>query len=228
MEKIALFCLFSYRVLQISSGGGDVTLWRFSLNGNITLNCSANDRRRISWYHQNPGSGRLTLLTSLGYVRTRERSRMVFTRTGSNTTSLLITGLTESDAGLYFCGKSMHSEMLFNKPIRLVMEDEPTDGEVKVHSVTEPPEEAEIAVAVTLTERVLIFVELVWLCLCFFWLQSSQEESFTVTSNLNSQQFPVPHVVIPLSRTQPLGQKGTRVEPVILPSLGQNSSNANI
>ncbi|KAK2887755.1 hypothetical protein Q8A67_015983 [Cirrhinus molitorella] len=53
-----------------------------------------------------------------------------------------------------------NTEMHFNKPIRLVMEDKATDREDKVHSITEPPENVEITVStvgVMLTERELIF-----------------------------------------------------------------------
>ncbi|KAF4100966.1 uncharacterized protein LOC131525823 isoform X3 [Onychostoma macrolepis] len=163
MEKVMLFWVFSYRIIQISSSDvseHDVTL-RFRLNGNISLNCNTTNKIIMSWYHQNPDTGRLTLLIYTLYKNYKkyQNHRMRITgKVGTNTASLVITNLTESDSGLYFCGTcvSMYSEMYFNKPIRLVMEDK----EDKVHSVTEPPEDVEITastVAVMLTERVMVF-----------------------------------------------------------------------
>ncbi|KAF4100924.1 uncharacterized protein LOC131526062 [Onychostoma macrolepis] len=163
MEKVMLFCVFLYRIIQITSSDiseHDVTLLRFRLNGNISLNCNTTDKIRMSWYHQNPDTGRLTLLLYAFYkmYTSYQSHRMTFMgNVGTTTASLVITDLTESDAGLYFCGTSMHSDVMnFDKPIRLVMEDK----EDKVHSVTEPPEDVEITastVAVMLTERVMIF-----------------------------------------------------------------------
>ncbi|KTF71807.1 hypothetical protein cypCar_00047395 [Cyprinus carpio] len=70
----------------------------------------------------------------------------------SNTVSLIITGLMESDSGLYFCGtRSATSEMHFEKPIRLQIEDKLTDREDEAHS------DVEITDWLTLTERVLMF-----------------------------------------------------------------------
>ncbi|KAF4100920.1 uncharacterized protein LOC131525120 [Onychostoma macrolepis] len=165
MEKVMLFCVFSYRIVQISSSdvsGHDVTLLRFRLNEKISLNCNMTGKIRTAWYHQNPDTGRLTLLLStISDTFQNYQNYRIFTRIGTNTASLVITDLTESDSGLYFCGTSMFlDEMHFDKPIRLVMEDELTDREDKAHSVTEPPEDVEITasiVAVMLTERVMIF-----------------------------------------------------------------------
>ncbi|XP_042601989.1 uncharacterized protein LOC109081328 isoform X1 [Cyprinus carpio] len=150
MEKIMLFCVFSYLIIQISSSGlseHDVTLLRFRLNENITLNCSINDqftyRFEMAWYHQNPESGRLTLLLSAKnwpslHIQYSQNNRMrVHGDVESNTASLDIIGLTESDSGLYFCA-IVHSILYFDKPIRLVMEDKLTDREDKVQSVTDP------------------------------------------------------------------------------------------
>ncbi|XP_026145071.1 uncharacterized protein LOC113119666 [Carassius auratus] len=170
MEKIMLFCAVSYRIIQITSNDvseHDVSIFRVRLNESITLNCSMTDRYEISWYHQNPESGRLTLLMSAKTSSVAGRKLLVrFKQNWSrltvhadvdiNTVSLVISGLTESDSGLYFCGtKSV--EMHFNKPIRLKIQDKSTDREDKVQSVTDPPEEDEITDEVTLTERVLMF-----------------------------------------------------------------------
>ncbi|XP_059411543.1 uncharacterized protein LOC132144952 isoform X2 [Carassius carassius] len=169
MEKIMLFCVFSYLIVQISSSEHNVTLLRFRQNENITLNCSINEqftyRFEMAWYHQNPDSGRLTLLLSAKNwpslnIQYSQNNRMrVHGDVESITASLDIIGLTESDSGLYFCGTT-NLIMYFNKPIRLVMEDKLTDREDKVQSVTDPPEDDEITVStveVMLTERVMVF-----------------------------------------------------------------------
>ncbi|XP_052439521.1 uncharacterized protein LOC127978689 isoform X2 [Carassius gibelio] len=174
MEKIMLFCVFSFLIVQISSSDvseNDVTLLRFRLNESITLNCSINKQFTYSspfemaWYHQNPESGRLTLLLSaknwpsLNIEYSQNNRMRVHGDVESITVSLDIIGLTESDSGLYFCGTT-NLIMFFNKPIRLVMEDKLTDREDKVQSVTDPPEDDEITastVEVMLTERVMVF-----------------------------------------------------------------------
>ncbi len=108
-----------------------MSVLRFQMNGNISLNCSLTNR--IALYHQNPESGRLTLLMSaLG------SSNMPFTIYQNScltvkadpmrqTVSVVITGLTESDSGLYFCGaisvnSDMRFEMHFENPIRIQIE----------------------------------------------------------------------------------------------------------
>ncbi len=80
---------------------------------------------------KSPESGRLTLLMSAKtssvagrklLVRYKNWSRLtVKADVGINTVTLVISGLTGSDSGLYFCG-TRSVEMLFDKPIRLVME----------------------------------------------------------------------------------------------------------
>ncbi|XP_026145072.1 uncharacterized protein LOC113119667 [Carassius auratus] len=163
MEKIMLFCVFSYLIVQISSSDAsehNVTLLRFQLNESITLNCSMTDNHVIAWYHQNPESGQLTLLI-FAYVFMKETNTInqnkflrVKVDRSRNTASLDITGVMESDSGLYFCGtRLMNSDMQFEKPIRLQIEDR----EDKVQSITDHPEEVEIKDEVTLTERVLMF-----------------------------------------------------------------------
>ncbi|XP_059411559.1 uncharacterized protein LOC132144955 isoform X2 [Carassius carassius] len=153
MEKIMLFCVFSYLIVQISSSDAsehNVTLLRFQLNESITLNCNMTYNHEIAWYHQNPESGRLTLVhfaTALmkeNHMMNQNRHLAVIVDRIRNTGSLVMTGLMESDSGLYFCGtRSGYSDMHFEKPIRLQIED--------------PPEEDEITDEVTLTERVLMF-----------------------------------------------------------------------
>ncbi|KAL1254889.1 hypothetical protein QQF64_012950 [Cirrhinus molitorella] len=149
MEKIMFFCVFSHRIIQITSSDvadHDVSISRVQLSKNISLNCSMTNKYEISWYHQNLDSGQLTLLMSAKISTVAGRKLLVKYKPNSNhlkvdadveinTVSLVISGLTESDLGLYFCGtKSATSEMHFNKPIRL----QTADG-------------------VTLTERVLMF-----------------------------------------------------------------------
>lgn len=112
----------------------EVNLLTFQLNEAISLDCNMTDRYEITWYHQNSDSGRLTLLMTaktstvagrkLLVTYNRNTSRLKFTAdTGITTVSLVITGLTESDSGLYFCGtKSVTSEIHFDNPIRLEIE----------------------------------------------------------------------------------------------------------
>ncbi|XP_051729479.1 uncharacterized protein LOC127501516 [Ctenopharyngodon idella] len=157
MEKILFFCIFLYRILQITSSDvseHNVTLLRFQLNGTISLKCNVTENHEITWYHQNPDSGQITLLMSPKDYRNQHM--------GSNTVSLVINKLNESNSGLYFCGRtysghSGYSAMYFDKPIRLQLEDKLTDREDKVHNVTEPPEDVEITDEVMMTERELIF-----------------------------------------------------------------------
>ncbi|XP_052439531.1 uncharacterized protein LOC127978691 isoform X1 [Carassius gibelio] len=163
MEKIMLFCVFSFLIVQISCSGvpeHNVTLLRFRLNESITLNCNMTYNHVIAWYHQNPESGQLTMLifaTATGRIRELALNRQNTHLTEDRRTkivSLVMTELMESDSGLYFCGtRLMNSDMQFEKPIRLQIEDR----EDKVQSVTDPPEDDENTDEVTLTERVLMF-----------------------------------------------------------------------
>ncbi|XP_077086339.1 uncharacterized protein LOC143738198 isoform X2 [Siphateles boraxobius] len=172
MEKIIFLCVFSSWNLQIITSDvseDEVTLFRVELKDRISLNCNMSDRYEISWFHQY--SQQLTQLISaktssaagrkLLVTFNLNRSRLeVDADTEITTATLVITGVTESDSGLYFCGtKSVSSEMTFQKPIRLRLDkltDTRTDREDKDNSVTEPPEEVEID-EVTVTERVLMF-----------------------------------------------------------------------
>ncbi|XP_052439534.1 uncharacterized protein LOC127978691 isoform X4 [Carassius gibelio] len=163
MEKIMLFCVFSFLIVQISCSEHNVTLLRFRQNESITLNCSIKEqftyRFRMAWYHQNPESVRLTLLLSANYksILSYQRHR-IFAKIGDNLSSLVISRLNEADSGLYFCGTPKDSDMQFmqfmhfNKPIRLVMEDGLTDIEEK-----EDDEITASTVEVMLTERVMVF-----------------------------------------------------------------------
>ncbi|KAK9958198.1 hypothetical protein ABG768_012372 [Culter alburnus] len=172
MEKVLFFCVFSCRIIQLTSSDvseHEVTLLRFQLNEAISLDCNMTDRYEITWYHQNSDSGRLTLLMTakissavgrkLLVTYNLNKSRLKFIAdTGITRVSLIITGLTESDSGLYFCGtKSVTSEMHFDKPIRLEIEDKLTDREDKCNCVTETPDVVEVRDGVTVTERVLMF-----------------------------------------------------------------------
>ncbi|XP_051729478.1 uncharacterized protein LOC127501515 isoform X3 [Ctenopharyngodon idella] len=131
MEKILFFCVFLYRILQITSSDvseHNVTLLRFQLNGNISMKCNVTSRHEIAWYRQNPDSGRLKLLLlsifkNLWSIHPDTPIRVKSER-GSNTASLVIENLTESDSGLYFCGtRSRDQDMHFHKPIRLQLEE---------------------------------------------------------------------------------------------------------
>ncbi|XP_077086340.1 uncharacterized protein LOC143738198 isoform X3 [Siphateles boraxobius] len=169
MEKVIFFfCVFSCWIMQNTSsdlsvgGSSDV---RVKIGENITLNCSMRNRYEVSWYLLR--SEELVLLISAEKDKNGRKllnnynpnsNRMKMTADSWVTrVSLTISGVTESDSGLYFCGiKSDAPEMHFDKPIRLEIEDTRTDREDKDNSVTEPPEEVEID-EVTVTERVLMF-----------------------------------------------------------------------
>ncbi|KAL1254914.1 hypothetical protein QQF64_012975 [Cirrhinus molitorella] len=172
MEMVMFFCVFTCRIIQITSSDvadHDVSILQVQLKENIGVNCNMTNKHEISWYHQNLDSGQLTLLMSAKISTVAGKKLLVKYKPNSNhlkvnadveinTVSLVISGLTESDLGLYFCGtKSATSEMHFNKPIRLQTADKPTDREDKAHSVTEMPEDVEVTDGVTLTERVLMF-----------------------------------------------------------------------
>ncbi|KAK7124196.1 hypothetical protein R3I94_018530 [Phoxinus phoxinus] len=169
MEIILFLCVFSSWNLPIITSDvpeDEVTLFRVGLKERISLNCNMTGRYEIAWFHQY--SQQLTQLISaktssaagrkLLVTYNLNRSRLGVDADAEITAvTLVITGVTESDSGLYFCGtKSVSSEMHFQKPIRLEIEDKLTDREDRDDSVTEPPEDVEID-EVTVTERVLMF-----------------------------------------------------------------------
>ncbi|XP_077086328.1 uncharacterized protein LOC143738192 isoform X4 [Siphateles boraxobius] len=158
MEKVIFFfCVFSCWIMQITSsdlsvgGSSDV---RVKIGENITLNCSMRNRDEVSWYLLR--SEELVLLISAEKDKTGRKllnnynpnsNRMKMSADSWVTrVSLTISGVTESDSGLYFCGiKSDAPEMHFDKPIRLEIEELPKKVVIKDE------------VTVTVTERVLMF-----------------------------------------------------------------------
>ncbi|XP_056336139.1 uncharacterized protein LOC130246987 [Danio aesculapii] len=169
MEKLTLlFWVFSFWIMQVVSNGEEATLISVQIGENISLSCSMDSRYEISWYHQishqlthiisakmSTVAGRKLLVT---FNRNHERLKLN-ADVKITTVSLLISGLSESDLGFYFCGKkSAASEIIFDKPFRLHYEDTQTDKEDKGHSVTEQPKDVEsITDGVMVTERVLMF-----------------------------------------------------------------------
>ncbi|KAK9958200.1 hypothetical protein ABG768_012374, partial [Culter alburnus] len=110
---------------------GSSDLFRAQIGEDITLNCSMIDRYEVSWYHLR--SEELVLLISgeedetgsellINYNLNGNRLKMT-AETWITRVSLTISGVSESDSGLYFCGtKSEAPEMQFDKPIRLEIE----------------------------------------------------------------------------------------------------------
>ncbi|XP_016091057.1 uncharacterized protein [Sinocyclocheilus grahami] len=186
MEKVIFFCIFSSWIMQTGSSDvseHDVTLLRVQLNKSISLNCNMTDRYEIAWFHQysqqlnqllsaktSSASGRLLVMYNQNWSRLNIDDH--HGDVGITTVMLVISGVTESDSGLYFCGTksetSKSSKMHFDKPIRLQIEDKLTDGEYKTHSVTDPPEDAELTDGVTTKERALMFGGVGLAALVFF------------------------------------------------------------
>ncbi|ROL41911.1 hypothetical protein DPX16_1816 [Anabarilius grahami] len=136
---------------------GSSDLFRVQIGEDITLNCSMRNRYEVTWYHLR--SEELVLLISaekdkagrkllINYNQDKTRLKII-ADSWVTRVSLTISGVSESDSGLYFCGiKSDAPEMHFDKPIRL---------EIDGLSVTEEPEEADVTDGVTPTERMLMF-----------------------------------------------------------------------
>ncbi|KAL1254896.1 hypothetical protein QQF64_012957 [Cirrhinus molitorella] len=146
----------------ISNVQGSSDLLTVQMGGSISLNCSMRKRYEVAWYLLR--SERFNLLIS---AQTDITGRQFLTTYNQNQTrlhitadtwitrsTLVISGVTESDLGLYFCGtKSDTPEMNFDKPIRLEIE-----GRHAEDRCTElPVEDADNTDGVTLTERVLMF-----------------------------------------------------------------------
>ncbi|KAK9958193.1 hypothetical protein ABG768_012367 [Culter alburnus] len=161
MEKVMFFfCVFSYWIMQITSSDASVRgssdLLKVQMGEDITLNCSMRNRYEVAWYHLR--SEELVLLISaekdkagrkllINYNQNKTRLKIT-ADSWVTRVSLTISGVSESDSGLYFCGiKSDAPEMHFDKPIRLKIEG---------LSVTEEPE-VDVTDGVTVTERVLMF-----------------------------------------------------------------------
>ncbi|XP_067268410.1 uncharacterized protein [Chanodichthys erythropterus] len=149
MEKFIFFCVICFGNMQITSSDASVRgssdVFRAQIGEDITLNCSMRHRYEVAWYHLR--SEELVLLISAEKDVTRKKllttylnsTRLNITADSLITTvSFTISGVSESDSGLYFCGtKSDTPQMHFDKPIRL--ENQFTDD------------------GVTVTERVLMF-----------------------------------------------------------------------
>ncbi len=114
-----------------ASERGSSDLLRVQKGENINLNCSMRNRYEVAWYHLR--SGELELLITAEKDKTGRKlltnhnpyaTRLKMTADAWVTrATLVISGVTESDSGLYFCGtKSDAPEMFFDKPIRLEIE----------------------------------------------------------------------------------------------------------
>ncbi|KAF4094610.1 uncharacterized protein LOC131535476 isoform X1 [Onychostoma macrolepis] len=162
MEKVIFFfCVFSCWIMQITSNvasvRGSFDLLRVQKGESISLNCSMKNRYEIAWYHLN--FEQINLLISAkkekiignllpNYNQNSTRLKII-ADTWITRATLVISGVTESDVGLYFCGtKSDAPEMFFDKPIRL---------EIEGLSLTEEPKEVDITNGVTTKERALMF-----------------------------------------------------------------------
>ncbi|KAL1254893.1 hypothetical protein QQF64_012954 [Cirrhinus molitorella] len=144
--------------MQTTSRGSS-DLLRVQKGESISLNCSMTNRYEIAWYLLR-SEQQLDLLISAEKDKTGRRllinynpyvTRVKITAdTWVTRATIVISGATESDVGLYFCGtKSDAPEMFFDKPIKLEIE-----GLVVVQ---ETKEETDNTDGVTLTERVLMF-----------------------------------------------------------------------
>ncbi|XP_016375595.1 uncharacterized protein LOC107749156 [Sinocyclocheilus rhinocerous] len=172
-KVIFFFCVFSYWIMPIISSNdasvrGSSDLLRVQMGENISLNCSMRNKYEVSWYHLR--SEQLDLLIAAEKDNT---GRKLMTNYKKNSTlvkltadtwvtrvSLEISGVTESDSGLYFCGtKSDAPEMFFNKPIRL---------EIEGLTVVQETKEVDIKDEVTVMERVLMFGGVGLAALVFF------------------------------------------------------------
>ncbi|XP_067281039.1 uncharacterized protein [Pseudorasbora parva] len=157
MEKAVLFfCVFSSWIMQVTRSDESSDLLIVQMGENIVLNCSMRDRYEVVWFRLR---SEMNVLMSVKKDRTGQKLLIIYNqnRTRFNiladswvtTASLAISGVSESDSGLYFCGiKSVMSEMDFDKPIRLEIEGLLPKEQVDIEGATDE---------VTVTERVLMF-----------------------------------------------------------------------
>ncbi|RXN38543.1 hypothetical protein ROHU_001014 [Labeo rohita] len=132
---------------------GSSDLLRVQIGESISLNCSMRNRYEIAWYHFR-SEQQLDLLIS---AEKDESGRRLLTNYNPNSTrlkltadtwvtraTLVISGVTGSDSGLYFCGtKSDAPEMFFDKPNRLEIEEEPKEVDNTGLYETEKPTECD-------------------------------------------------------------------------------------
>ncbi|XP_056597873.1 uncharacterized protein LOC130415896 isoform X2 [Triplophysa dalaica] len=167
MEKLFFFCVLYGCLVHITYSGQEVSnLILDHLGETVTLNCNMTNRYEIAWYHLN-SEQLLTLLVSAQKDRTllinyNTNPRLTVNRDSSITlVSLVISEVTQSDLGLYFCGtKSDTPEMHFNRAVRLqtsenLMRREENGDSVRKHGGEEV--ETTDDDDLTVKERVLMF-----------------------------------------------------------------------
>ncbi|XP_026088233.1 uncharacterized protein LOC113062540 isoform X2 [Carassius auratus] len=166
MKNIIFFCVLWFGNVQIPSSGASISiqgssdLLRVQKGESIILKCNMRSRYEIAWYHLRANRFNLLIsaqtditgrkfLTTYNQIQTRLK---IAADPWITRATLEISGVTESDSGLYFCGtRSNTTEMHFDRPIRLEIE-----GQQAEDLSTERPKEVDDT-EVTLTERVLMF-----------------------------------------------------------------------
>ncbi|XP_052389127.1 uncharacterized protein LOC127935363 [Carassius gibelio] len=167
MKNIIFFCVLWFGNIQIPSSGASISiqgssdLLRVQKGESIILKCNMRSRYEIAWYHLRANRFNLLIsaqtditgrkfLTTYNHIQTRLK---IAADPWITRATLEISGVTESDSGLYFCGtRSNTTEMHFDRPIRLEIE-----GQQAEDLSTERPKEVDDTDEVTLTERVLMF-----------------------------------------------------------------------
>ncbi|XP_051991867.1 uncharacterized protein LOC127650460 [Xyrauchen texanus] len=182
MELLSLFFALSYGIMHISSNdvsGQEVSeLIMVQLGENITLMCNTTNRYEIAWYHQQSEHIKLLISAEIEKISERKILLLAYNQNwkrlkveadvGFTTVSLIITGLTDSDLGLYLCGtKADTPEMHFETPVRLQLEEnlkeDKGDSGRKL-----PVEKVEITDDLTVKERVLMYGGVGMAILMFF------------------------------------------------------------